>query len=333
VWNTIWTFCHGVEVKSLRQGGAIATAMVILLAGALAVGAAGPADSDPGQAPYIDGQPHSLAAHDSAWYRFEFSVMGPGFLCHFITCPDVQAGHALATIRMLAAARSGLGFEIYAPAQMRNWRKEEPVGRGSPEGNDLVWVGGADTSSTWYVRVVNDTSYGIDYRFDVAGTNLVVSRPADVPAFVPTTSGLAAWLEAQRAGTPTPTPYPAGINVNPDNAVEIDGGPHTISAGTDLWYIFTFVADARLSVRIVGGAGSGLAFEVYAPGQMGDWWKEDPLGRSAVDNGDPSWTGDPNGSRLRYVRVSNRSGRAVDFRLVVVAPQAKPLPPLPFQGY
>jgi hypothetical protein len=72
---------------------------------------------------------------------------------------------------------------------------------------------------------------------------------------------------------------------------------------------------------------------VYAPGQIGDWWKEDPLGRSAVDNGDLSWTGDPNGSRLRYVRVLNRTERALDFQLVVAEAQPKAAAPLPFQGY
>jgi len=114
--------------------------MLFLFSGAMAVGAAAPADAEPGQAPYIDGQPHTLAAHQSTWYRFEFSVFGPAFLCHFIACRDTQGAHGSVTIRMPGIARSGLGFEIYAPAQMRDWRKEDPVGRGNPEGEDLVWA-------------------------------------------------------------------------------------------------------------------------------------------------------------------------------------------------
>jgi hypothetical protein len=323
----------GIELKGLRTAGAIAAATLFLFAGALEASGAGPADSEPGQAPFIDGQPHTLAAHDSTWYRFEFSVMGPGFLCHFFACPDLQAAHASATLRMPGTARSGLGFEIYAPAQMRDWRKEDPVGRGSPDGDDLVWAGGADTSGTWYVRVVNDTGYSIDYRFAVSGTRLAVSRPTEDPAAQQAGGDVAAWLEAQRAGTPTPTPYPAGINVTPDKSVEIDGSPHTISPGSDLWFTFTFVSNARLSVRILGGAGSGLAFELYAPGQVSDWWKEDPLGRGAVDGGDLAWTGDPNGSRLRYVRVINHTGRTVDFQLAVMSPGTQSPSPRPFQGY
>ena len=206
------------------------------------------------------------------------------------------------------------------------------MGRGNPDGEDLVWAGGADTSGTWYVRVVNDTGYDIDYRFAIAGSSLVVSRPPIDPA-VQQPVDVAAWLEAQRAGTPKPAPYAAGINVNPDRSVEIDGIPHTIFPGADLWYIFSFASDARLSVLIVGGAGSALAFEVYAPGQITDWWKEDPLGRGEGIGGDLAWTGDPNGSRLRYVRVLNRGDHAVDFQLVVAAPQPKAPPPRPFQGY
>ena len=319
-------------MKIVYRASSLAAVMLLLLSGALAAGADAPADAEPGQAPYIDGQRHTLAARDSTWYHFEFSVLGPGFLCHFIACHDLQSAHGSATIRMPGIARSGLGFEVYAPSQVRDWRKEDPVGRGSPDGEDLVWAGGADASGAWYVRVVNSTGYSIDYHFAIAGSSLVVSRPTIDPAARQPTD-VAAWLDAQRAGAPKPAPYTAGSNVNPDKSAEIDGSPHTISPGADLWYIFTFVSDVRLSVRVMGDAGSGLAFEVYAPGQITDWWKEDPLGRGELIGGDPAWTGDPNSSRLRYVRVINRAGRAVDFQLTVAEAQPKAPAPRPFQGY
>ena len=81
-------------MKHLTRASTLA--MLLLLSCALAVNAAAPAAPEPGQASYLDDQPHTLAAHDSAWYRFEFAVMGPGFLCHFFTCADIQGGHGSA---------------------------------------------------------------------------------------------------------------------------------------------------------------------------------------------------------------------------------------------
>ena len=162
-------------MKHLTRASTLA--LLLLLSCALAVNAAAPAAPEPGQASYLDDQPHTLAAHDSAWYRFEFAVIGPGFLCHFFTCPDIQGGHGSATIRMPLVARSGIGFEVYAPAQAADWRKEDPVGRGNPDGEDLVWAGSADTNGTWYLRVVNPTGSALDFQLIVGAAQPRAAAP------------------------------------------------------------------------------------------------------------------------------------------------------------
>jgi hypothetical protein len=307
---------------SIRIAWPVTLALTLALA-VSAVIAAEPGSNTPDQAPYIDTQLHSVAAHDSDWYKFDFVLDHPGFICHFIACPDKASYHGQAEIRLQGLAKSGLNFAIYAPAQMRDWQKQEPVGMGNQDGDDLVWVGGADSSGTWYVRVINNMSNPLDYRFTIDGAGVAVSRTVEDPATRPTPMGLADWLEAQRAPTPTPTPVVG--NTTPDRAGGIDGNAHTLAAQSELWYTIGFSQD-RATVRLLDGAARGLAFDVYMPGQLATWWKEDPLGRGTVDGSDLVWTGEPNGVYTRYIRVVNKTNQAVEFTLRVVLPLKQPAP-------
>jgi hypothetical protein len=178
-------------------------------------------------------------------------------------------------------------------------------------------------SGTWYVRVINDTGTTLDYHFTINGAGVAVSRTEETPETRPTPSGLAAWLESQRA--PTPAATPVVDNTTPDKAGGIDGQAHTIAAQSELWYTIGFSRD-RATVRLLNGASRGLAFDVYTPGQLTAWWKEDPLGRGTPDGGDLVWTGEPDVTYTRYIRVVNNNNQPVEFTLRVVLPLKQPAP-------
>ncbi len=316
-------------MKIIRCAAGVGALVVVLAAGALAAGAAGLTDADPSQAPYLDGQTHTLAPHDSTWYRFDFVLERPNFLCHYMACADREVYHGRAVISLPGMAKSGLAFEVYAPSQVQVWRKVDPIGRSNVDGADLTWAGDGNESGTWYVRVVNDKDDPIDYQFTIDGVRFSLVPPPSITPEPPPLGSLGAVLGLDQ--TPTPTPTPVVGNTVPDRAGGIDGNSHTLAPRSELWYIVGFPLD-WVTIKLVGAAGSGLTFEVYAPGQVADWWKEDPLGRGSVDGSDLVWTGGPDGSDRRYIRVVNNTDQAVEFTLLAVLPYRQPSP-LPFSQY
>ena len=310
-------------MKIIRWAAGAGALALVLAAGVLAASAAGLAAAGPEEAPYLDTQVHTLAPHDSTWYRLDFVLERPNFLCHFIGCADREVYHGRAVITLPGLAKSGLAFEVYAPSQIQVWRKVDPIGRSNTDGSNLTWAGDGNESGTWYVRVVNDMDYPIDYQFAIDGVRISLSPPPDTTPQQPPLGSLGAVLGLDQGPTPTPTPVVG--NTVPDRAGGVDGASHTLAPHSELWYIVGFPLD-WVTVKLLGAAGSGLSFEVYAPSQVGDWWKEDPLGRGSVDGNDLVWTGGPDGSDRRYIRVVNKTGQAVAFTLRVELPYRQPSP-------
>lgn len=305
----------------------MAVAALMLLA---SVSALGTQASGPEGAPYLDDGSHTVAAGSDAWYKFEFALTQPGFLCKFIFCPDKPSNHGYVQINMPGQAKSGLQFAVYAPGQMRRWQMEDPVGMGSPIDDDLTWASDIDDNAKpWYVRVINDTNGPLRYQFDVQGIGLVLSRPV-----VPTERPLSPseqWEQSQRP-VPTPTPNYTTANTDPSKAVATDGYAHTIPAQSELWYRFEFPNGLHSIITLADAARNGLSLEVYAPDQLNTWWKGDPLGRGDVVGADLVWAGDPDGGTVRYLRVVNRTNADVSFRFGINTPALPKPGPLPFSN-
>lgn len=320
-------------MKLKRMPLMLATLAAMLFAGVLAASAMPPLDAEPYDAPYLDTDPHGIAPYSTTWYRFEFVVDHPGFLCRFFACPDRAVYSGSAVIRLNDIARSGIRFEVYSPDRLADWRDSGPVGAGGQTGDDLVWAGESSTNGTWYVRVVNDRPYAIDYKFTVQGLRIALSRTPE-PTATPWSVSRA--IEAARGATPTPTTAgpPAGANTSPDAARPVDASVQLINSGADLWYMAAFPMNPDpVAFRLYDGARNGLAFDVYMPSQAGTWWKDDPLGRGSALGDDLVWAGTPDTIDRRLIRVVNRTGRAVSFTLAVQSTRPSAPPPAPFVIY
>ncbi len=125
-----------------------------------------------------------------------------------------------------------------------------------------------------------------------------------------------------------------GANTSPATAAVIDNQTHTIPANSSLWYRFDYAGDKSLIIAtLVNGNNTGLAFDVFTPGQIGDWFNETPIGRGTsqtvnCDTGAPGlaggcqsndliWTGKFNANGTYYIQVMNNTGSALSFRLTV----------------
>lgn len=282
------------------------------------------ADAEPFDAPYLDNQSHVLPARAATWYRFEFLVDHPAWFCRFIACAEREVFYGNIVIHLPGAARNGLQFEVYAPGQIGNWRNNDPVGRGNPENDELTWAGSSNENGVWYVRVVNDTPGALTYRFNVQGVRLLLSREAGATP----TPTLSFYDQYEQSKRPTPTPTPLNvIPTEPSKAVNVDSQTHALAPRSEWWYVVTFPPGRdKLTLKLLDGGSNGLRFDMYAPERIGQWWKEDPLGRGNREGADLVWTGDRDASDKRYIRIVNNTDHVVNFFLVVDTYEPKPAP-------
>jgi hypothetical protein len=179
---------------------------ITLVALLLAFGAvASAAGTEPGGAPYVDNAPHSIAANDTLWYRFEY-----------------DGSHSQILIRLVNGKEDGLRFEVFTPAQMEEWWKHDGIGMGSPQGDDLVWSGNANEAGTWYIKLMNDRALPASFELNVTGDDVSFAPPASVPAQAPKVV------------------VPAAENVVPEKAFFVDAAAQVIPANTSLWYRFPY---------------------------------------------------------------------------------------------
>ncbi len=133
---------------------------------------------DPNFAAPIDGQLHSIPAQSATWYKFDYG-----------------SGRNVVSLRLVNGVQTLVRFEVWAGKDIPNWWGNKPVGRGTqevivgcnpaeatetveadtptptaepPSGghcptNDLTWSGAFGGAGTYYVRVVNDNIFPMDY--------------------------------------------------------------------------------------------------------------------------------------------------------------------------
>ncbi len=133
---------------------------------------------------------------------------------------------------------------------------------------------------------------------------------------------------------------------DPFHSPYIDNQVHSIDANSDTWFHFDygFAGPPRtvVTLAIVNGAQSGLAFEVWAPEIIAEWWKEKPTGQGmvlAVDcatgtvvgggdcqSKDLLWIGAFGSVGTYYVRVINNNSSPSQFLLTVQGTSVSPAP-------
>lgn len=172
-------------MKNLRKWLALTGVGLLLVLSVAAVSAAPPnANSVPNDIPataaYINGQTQSLAGNTSLWYKFDYNGL-----------KDSDYGRTPVTVTLPYGALNGLGFEVYAPAQIADWWEQTPVGRGTAQqlyddgvptthgpntSPDLTWVGRFPESGTYYVRVVNNNPGAETFALDIQGLAAYVGQ-------------------------------------------------------------------------------------------------------------------------------------------------------------
>lgn len=287
----------------------LASALLLLGANALPAAAAAPTNTFPGGAATIDNQSHSISANASLWYRFEYAG---------------DRSEIMATL--VNGTNSGLAFEVYTSAQISKWWENPPIGRGTPvplncqtnkprlnggcQGRDLRWLGSFNARGTYYIRIINLTGSDMSFQLVIAGTGL---RP-----------GMQALGSAQAAVLPTATAAPTAgsipsvaghlANTDPDHATALDGLTHSIEAHASQWYRFNYAGDrSEITVTLLYAANSGLAFNVFTPAEISNWWEAKPIGRGTIeildcDTNQPDYLGHCQSDYLRWIGKFNAAG-------------------------
>ena len=94
----------------------------------------------------ISGEKFVIPANTTLWYSFFY----PG-------------DHTQVVVRLDQGAKEKLNFMIHAPNQLSKWWDVDPIGRGSPEGDDLVWSSNSHEGGTYMVEVANHNPYAVGF--------------------------------------------------------------------------------------------------------------------------------------------------------------------------
>lgn len=111
----------------------------------------------------------------------------------------------------------------------------------------------------------------------------------------------------------------AGASVGePVGAPYVDNQVHNIPADSSVWYRFQYAGDhSQMTIRLVGAEDKGLAFQVYTPAQIVDWWDHDGIGAGSPKDNDLVWTGNAPEPGTWWIKVMNERAAPATFELVV----------------
>jgi hypothetical protein len=267
-------------MKTIRLFSMLVLVLALLLGFRAMTVVAGEATPDPLSAPYLDTQAHPIAPNEAQWYRF-----------------DYKGDESTISLKMLNAADVSLNFEIYAPDQIGKWWKYDAVGMGTDNGDNHTWTGSFPVPGTYYVRVMNNEPFALNFQFTVTGKGVVLGTPVTAPP----------------VSAPVVVSPKKVANIDPPSAVVIDNAAKTIAGNTSLWYRYDFASDTQLTLRMPNGDASKLAFKVFGPDQIGTWWKADPLGDGSKDGNDLIWVGSAYSGTTLYIEVVNDNPYVLSF--------------------
>jgi hypothetical protein len=267
-------------MKTLRWLIPMTLVVMALSIGGAVVSAAG---TDPVGAPYADNTAHTIAPNAILWYRFEY-----------------DGSHSQITIRLVNGKDDGLRFEVYSPTQMQEWWKDDSIGVGSPEADDLVWSGNAHEGGTWFIKLMNDKGLPATFELNVTGEDVSFTPPSSVPVQAPKVI------------------VPAFENIEPTKALLVDSTEKVIPANSTLWYRFAYDGTYdQATLKIPNGWENRLRMHVHTPSQITKWWSSDvkPIGQGTPNDKDLVWSGKSNEPGWWYVEVMNDNPYDVGFGL------------------
>jgi hypothetical protein len=187
---------------------------------------------------------------------------------------------------------------------MQRWWERDPIGAGSPHGNDLIWTGNANERGTWYVLVTNRNTTPTTYTLDVAGSGVSLQPPAITSA--PAPSALV---------SPVGSPIE---NAVPEKALLVSSTEQVIPAGATMWYRFPYDGSRdQATITIPNGADNGLRAHVHTPQQIKQWWDVSPIGQATPKGADLVWSGNSNQAGDWYVEVMNDNPYPVGFQVLL----------------
>jgi hypothetical protein len=108
----------------------------------------------------------------------------------------------------------------------------------------------------------------------------------------------------------------------PTDAPYVDNATKLVEPNGTAWYRFEYAGDhsqinIELPNAIVSGIDRGLGFEVYAPSQMDEWWKNDGIGAGSYKGNDLLWSGNSHEAGTWWIKVTNSKPTQVPFELSV----------------
>lgn len=105
---------------------------------------------------------------------------------------------------------------------------------------------------------------------------------------------------------------------SPVGAPFVDNATHELGPNTTTWYRFDYAGNhSQITITLVGAKDKGLAFQVYPPTFMADWWKHDGVGAGNPKDNDLLWTGNAHEAGIWYIKVINKNPAPVSYQLVV----------------
>lgn len=110
----------------------------------------------------------------------------------------------------------------------------------------------------------------------------------------------------------------SGAGTGPVGAPYVDNGVHTVIADSTTWYRFEYAGNhSQITIVLVDAKDKGLAFQVYPPTLLDEWWKHDGIGMGSPKDNDLLWTGNAHEAGTWYVKVTNTNPAPVSFQLLV----------------
>jgi hypothetical protein len=341
-------------MKHLRTVGLVLLVVIVdvLGLGVLAPAAHGSGPTGQSGIPYVDTEPHTLPANSAQLLRFDYSL------------DSLNNRRPVTTIKLLGGYASGVQFEIWTAEAIADMAHNKPIGRGtvipldcntgqqigggqcmSP---DLNWVGSFGGSGTYYINVVNTNNFPSTYHISIEGdgVSLGPATPAASLAIATALPSVATPAAPVAAATPGTAPTPN--TDDPNRAKTISGAAGgTLAPNAVVWYRFDYANNHQtgrrpwVTITLVNGNNSGVAFAVYAPENIGEWWNNHPTGRGTVEmvdcqTGQPSetggcqspnllWEGNFGADGTYWIRVGNNNNSNTSYILTLA--QAQPQDP------
>jgi len=110
----------------------------------------------------------------------------------------------------------------------------------------------------------------------------------------------------------------SAAGAGPIGAPYVDSGVHTIVGDATTWYRFEYAGNhSQITIRLVGAKDKGMAFQVYPPTMLDEWWKNDGVGAGSVQNSDLLWTGNAHERGTWYIKVINYNLAPTSYQLLV----------------